>query len=68
MIRVGAGSAALTLGLGWTSDCATRTPASKLLTPAKAPGQATHRLSLTAADDITPEVRLLLRTAYDQNG
>jgi hypothetical protein len=46
----------------------THPPASKLLTPAKAPGQATHKLSLTSIDAITPEVKRLLRMAYDQNG
>lgn len=43
-------------------------PASPLLTPAKAPGQATHRLSLTAVDEITPQVERFLRAAYEQNG
>ena len=43
-------------------------PASALLTPATAPGQATHRLSLTAPEEITGEVESLLRAAYDQNG
>src|SRR5690606_23948328 len=43
-------------------------PASELLTPATAPGQATHKLSLTSVDEITGEVERLLRAAYDQNG
>ncbi len=43
-------------------------PTSTLLTPAKAPGQATHMLSLTAVAEITPEVKQLLRSAYEQNG
>lgn len=43
-------------------------PASPLLTPAKAPGQATHKLSLASVDDVTREVEALLRTAYEQNG
>ena len=42
-------------------------PDSALLTPADAPGQATHRLSLTTPADITAEVERLLRMAYDQN-
>jgi predicted transport protein len=46
----------------------TRPPASLDLTPANGPGQATHRLSLTSADEITAEVQRLLRAAYDQNG
>lgn len=43
-------------------------PASGLLTPANAPGQATHRLSITSSTEIDDEVVRLLRTAYDQNG
>ena len=43
-------------------------PASKLLIPAKAPGQATHKLSLTSVDEITGEVERLLQAADDQNG
>ena len=46
----------------------TEAPSSDLLTPAGAPGQATHRLALEAVDDITDEVERLLRAAYDQNG
>ncbi len=42
-------------------------PASPLLTPADAPGQATHRLSLTSIADVTPDVERLLRVAYEQN-
>jgi len=43
-------------------------PKSKLLSEAKAPGQATHRLSLTSVDQITSEVERLIRIAYEQNG
>ncbi len=43
-------------------------PASDLLAPASAPGQATHKLSLTSADEVTDEVEGLLRAAYEQNG
>lgn len=46
----------------------TAAPASDLLRPANAPGQATHRFSVTATVEITPEVERLLRAAYDQNG
>jgi len=46
----------------------TRAPESKLLTSATAPGQATHKLSLTAPEQVTEEVERLLRVAYDQNG
>lgn len=45
----------------------TEPPASDLLTPAAAPGQATHKLSLTSAEEVTDEVERLLRVAYDQN-
>jgi hypothetical protein len=43
-------------------------PVSNLLREASAPGQATHRLSLTPVDGITGEVEHLLRLAYEQNG
>jgi len=43
-------------------------PPSERLVPAKAPGQATHKLSLTALDEVDAEVERLLRAAYDQNG
>jgi predicted transport protein len=43
-------------------------PASGRLQPAKAPGQSTHKIVLTTADDVNDEVRDLLRAAYDQNG
>ena len=51
------------LGLRYTDA-----PASALLVPAQAPGQATHKLSLTTVDEITPEVERLLQVAYSQNG
>lgn len=43
-------------------------PASHLLSPANAPGQATHKLSLTSEDQVTDEVAALLQAAYAQNG
>ncbi len=43
-------------------------PASDLLAPASAPGQATHKLSLTSVDEVTDEVERLLGAAYEQNG
>lgn len=43
-------------------------PATPLLSPASAPGQATHKLSLTAPDQVTAKVEQLLRAAYEQNG
>ena len=46
----------------------TDAPNSELIAPAKAPGQATHKLSLTAVAEITDEVEGLLRIAYEQNG
>lgn len=46
----------------------TDAPTSDLLVPANAPGQATHKVSLTAVREITPDVERLLRIAYEQNG
>lgn len=46
----------------------TAAPASALLVVAKAPGQATHKVSLTDVAQVTDEVESLLRTAYEQNG
>jgi hypothetical protein len=43
-------------------------PDSELLRPADAPGQATHRLSLTGVNQVDDEVRRLLLAAYEQNG
>ena len=43
-------------------------PDCELLEPATAPGQATHKLSLTSVDDVTGDVKRLLRVAYEQNG
>ena len=43
-------------------------PSSKLLTAASAPGQATHKLSLSSVDEVDDEVERLLRAAYEQNG
>lgn len=51
------------VGLRYTSA-----PDSKLLTSATAPGQATHKLSLMAPEQVTKEVEQLLRAAYEQNG
>lgn len=46
----------------------TDAPDSEFLVTATAPGQATHKLSLTSVDEITEEVEGLLRAAYEQNG
>ena len=43
-------------------------PHSELLTASAAPGQATHKLSLSSVEDISGEVVKLLKTAYMQNG
>lgn len=43
-------------------------PDSGLLHSGRAPGQGTHRISLTSVDEITGEVEDLLRAAYEQNG
>ena len=43
-------------------------PVSPLLKSATAPGQATHKLSLTNPAGITKDVEHLLRLSYEQNG
>ena len=53
----------LDLGLRFTSP-----PANARLTPATAPGQATHKVALRTVADVDDEVRALLRLAYEQNG
>jgi hypothetical protein len=42
-------------------------PAAARLQPAKAPGQATHKVSLRSVAEVNDEVRHLLRAAYEQN-
>jgi hypothetical protein len=56
-------AARLDLGLRFVDP-----PASDRLQPATAPGQATHKVALTTADDVDDELRGLLRAAYEQNG
>lgn len=51
------------LGLRFTDA-----PSSDRLVPAKAPGQATHKVELRGVDEVDDEVRGLLRAAYEQNG
>jgi hypothetical protein len=34
---------------------------------ASAPGQATHKVSLASVEEVTKEVKKLLKVAYDQN-
>src|SRR5262249_8935617 len=51
------------LGLRFTDA-----PDSALLKASTGPGQSTHKIGLSAVDDVTPEVEALLRAAYDQNG
>lgn len=43
-------------------------PDSALLSTSSLPGQATHKLGLTSVEQITNEVRELIRLAYEQNG
>ncbi|MFC5818559.1 DUF5655 domain-containing protein [Nonomuraea harbinensis] len=50
------------LGLRFTDP-----PADKRLKQATAPGQSTHKLGLTAVEQVDDEVRALLRQAYEQN-
>lgn len=43
-------------------------PDSALLSTTSLPGQSTHKLGLTSLEQITDEVRELIRLAYEQNG
>lgn len=43
-------------------------PDSELLSTTSLPGQSTHKLGLTASEQITDEVRELIQLAYEQNG
>jgi hypothetical protein len=42
-------------------------PDSERLQPAKAPGQATHKVTLAAVSEVDAEVHGLLRAAYEQS-
>lgn len=55
--------ARLEVGLRYTNP-----PVSPRLSPAKAPGQATHKLSVSSLEEIDEEVTALLRESYEQNG
>ena len=46
----------------------TNAPVSEFIVPAKAPGQATHKVSFSSEDEINEDVIALLREAYEQNG
>jgi len=43
-------------------------PNSGLLSTTSLPGQSTHKIGLTSVEDITEEVKELIRLAYEQNG
>ena len=43
-------------------------PDSALLSTTSLPGQSTHKLGLSSVDEITDEVKDLVRLAYEQNG
>ena len=43
-------------------------PDSALLSTINLPGQSTHKLGLSSVDEITDEVKDLIRLAYEQNG
>ena len=43
-------------------------PFSDLLSTKSLPGQSTHKVSLTSLEEITDEIRDLIRLAYEQNG
>jgi predicted transport protein len=60
---VAATSTRLDLGLRFVDP-----PASPRLQPATAPGQATHKLVLTAVADVDDVLGTLVRAAYEQNG
>ena len=42
-------------------------PTAPLLEEGKAPGQYTHRIVFTHAEQINPEIAALIKAAYDQN-
>ena len=42
-------------------------PAGERLRPAKAPGQATHKVALASVEDVDDDVRALLRAAYEHS-
>lgn len=46
----------------------TQAPYSELLNTNSLPGQSTHKIGLTSTEQITNEVRELIRLAYEQNG
>ena len=46
----------------------TQAPDSELLSTSSLPGQSTHKIGLTSTEQITDEVRELIRLAYEQNG
>ena len=52
----------LTLGLSFKTA-----PTSPLLEEGKAPGQYTHRIVFTPAEQISPEIAALIKASYDQN-
>ncbi|HSN95523.1 MAG TPA: DUF5655 domain-containing protein [Anaerolineaceae bacterium] len=52
----------VTLGLRFKTA-----PTSPLLEEGKAPGQCTHRIILTDAEQVSPEIGLLIKAAYEQN-
>ncbi|MDD3948079.1 MAG: DUF5655 domain-containing protein [Anaerolineaceae bacterium] len=43
-------------------------PQSELLSKKSLPGQSTHKIGLSSLEDITDELRDLIRLAYEQNG
>ncbi len=45
-----------------------KAPLSDLLSTKSLPGQSTHKVSLTSLEEITDEIRDLIRLAYEQNG
>jgi len=60
---VAAGARHVDLGLRFTDP-----PDSERISPARAPGQSTHRVRMSEVDEVDGEVHALLRAAYEQNG
>jgi len=48
--------------------CFRQAPVSPLLSTSSLPGQSIHRIGLTSEEQITEEVKELIRLVYEQNG
>ena len=63
----GAAATATRVDLGLRLPDPPAGPAGERLRPAKAPGQATHKVALASVADVDDDVRALLRAAYEQS-